>query len=132
VSRIGRRAFLTGSAAVLGAGAGAAAAAEVNSSHPASVAPADVAVPSPSAQWQMSQAQLAEREPFKGVHQAGILTSRQAQSTFAALDCFAPDRDILSVTLQALSQRAQQLAAGGAGPAARGRCPSGRLGNPGT
>jgi len=116
VSRIGRRAFLTGSAAVLGAGAGAAAAAEVNSSHPASVAPADVAVPSPSAQWQMSQAQLAEREPFKGVHQAGILTSRQAQSTFAALDCFAPDRDILSVTLQALSQRAQQLAAGGPVP----------------
>jgi hypothetical protein len=70
----------------LGAGAGAAGAAEVNSS----AAPADVAVPSPSAQWQMSQAELAESEPFTGVHQAGILTSRQMQSTFAALDCFAP------------------------------------------
>jgi deferrochelatase/peroxidase EfeB len=112
VSRIGRRAFLTRSAAVLGAGAGATAAVEVDSSHPADAAPADTAVPSPSAQWQMSQAELAESEPFRGVHQAGILTPRQAQSTFAALDCFASDRDVLAETLRALSQRAQQLATG--------------------
>jgi len=112
VSRIDRRAFLTRSAVVLGAGAGAATAVEVNSSHPAGAAPADAAVPSPYAQWQMSQAELAESEPFTGVHQAGILTPRQTQSTFAALDCLAPDRDVLAETLQALSQRAQELAVG--------------------
>jgi deferrochelatase/peroxidase EfeB len=116
MSRIGRRAFLTRSAAVLGAGAGAAAAVELNGSHPASAATGDVALPSPSAQWQMSQAELEESEPFTGVHQAGILTPRQAQSTFAALDCFAPNSDILAETLQALSQRARQLAVGGPAP----------------
>jgi deferrochelatase/peroxidase EfeB len=113
MSRIGRRAFLTRSAAVLGAGAGAAAGVELNRTDQASAASADVDVPSPAAQWQMSQAELTESEPFAGVHQAGILTPRQAQATFAALDCFAPNRDILAETLQALSQRAQELAVGG-------------------
>jgi deferrochelatase/peroxidase EfeB len=113
MSRIGRRAFLSRSAVVLGAGAGAAAAVEVNSTGSASAAPAD---PSPSAQWQMSQAELAEGEPSTGVHQAGILTPRQTQSTFAAFDCFATDRDVLAQTLQALSERAGELAAGGPAP----------------
>jgi deferrochelatase/peroxidase EfeB len=116
VSRIGRRAFLTRSAVVLGAGAGAVVAAEVDSTQTAGAAPVDGAVPSPSAQFQMSQAELAESEPFAAVHQAGILTPRPAQSTFAALDCFAPNRDILAETLQALSQRAGQLAVGGSIP----------------
>jgi deferrochelatase/peroxidase EfeB len=128
VSRIGRRAFLTRSAVVLGAGAGAAAAAEANSSQAAGDTPA---VPSPSAQWQMSQAELAESEPFTGVHQAGILGPRQTQSTFAALDCFAPDRNILAQTLQVLSQRAGALAAGGPVPLLEADAPpadSGTLG----
>jgi len=116
MSRIGRRAFLTRSAGVAGAGAGALAAVKVNGGSPTSASAADPALPSASAQWQLSQALLAEQQPFAGVHQAGILTPRQTQATFAALDCLAPDARTLAETLQALSRRAQELAAGGPVP----------------
>lgn len=117
MSRIGRRAFITRSTAVLGAGAGALVAVDVNASHPSSASATDSAPPSASEQWQLSQAQLAQQAPFDGVHQAGILTPKPAQATFAALDCFAPDHLTLLETLQTLSQRAQQLAVGGPIPA---------------
>jgi deferrochelatase/peroxidase EfeB len=53
---------------------------------------------------------------FDGVHQAGILTDRPMQATFAALDSFAPDRATLIDALKALSHRASQLTVGGAVP----------------
>lgn len=69
--------------------------------------------PSAQEEWAVSQAQLAEREPFGGAHQAGILTPRPAQATFAALDSIAPSRTVLEETLRALSIRARELTAGG-------------------
>lgn len=54
--------------------------------------------------------------PFDGEHQAGILTSPQAQATYAALDSIAPTRLYLQEALQALSARARELCAGGRFP----------------
>jgi deferrochelatase/peroxidase EfeB len=61
----------------------------------------------------VSQAELAEGEPFEGLHQAGILTPAHAQATFAALDSIAPDRRVLEATLLVLSKRARELTKGG-------------------
>jgi deferrochelatase/peroxidase EfeB len=111
---IGRRAFLTRSAATIGAAAGGLAA-TTNASGQSSAA-SGRKPPSASEEWAASQTELAELEPFNGVHQAGITTPSQAQATFAALDSFAPDRSTLADTLQALSIRARQLTIGGAVP----------------
>ena len=112
---IGRRAFLTRSAATLGAAAGGLAAAQANASGQSGAA-SGTKPPSASEDFAISQAELAEIEPFNGVHQAGIITPSQAQATFAALDSFAPDRSTLADALQALSVRARQLTIGGAVP----------------
>jgi deferrochelatase/peroxidase EfeB len=56
---------------------------------------------------------LAQREPFDGTHQSGILTPPPAQATFAAFDSIAPDRATLRAALIALSNRARELAIGG-------------------
>jgi deferrochelatase/peroxidase EfeB len=115
MSGIGRRAFLTRSAAVLGAAAGATAA-ELDAGRGTDAtasAATPTGAPSSALQWNVSQAQLAQETPFTGVHQAGIITPKPAQAVFAALDCVAGDRATLLQALQVLSQRAQQLSAGG-------------------
>jgi deferrochelatase/peroxidase EfeB len=108
-----RRAFLTRSAAVIGAGSvggiGALA-------HGQAQADSTSATPTAGQEWDVSQAQLAVSEPFDGPHQAGILSPAPAQATFAVLDSFAPDRLTLEETLRALSRRARELTAGGAIP----------------
>ena len=109
---IGRRAFLTRSAAAISAGAGGLAAGKLGASLPASAATGAAGQPTASAQWQASQAELGVIEPFNGPHQAGILTPAQAHCTFAALDSFAPDRTTLAAALAALSHRARELALG--------------------
>ncbi len=50
--------------------------------------------------------------PFDGPHQAGILTPRQDQATFLALDSIAPNKEVLFEALQALSTEARLLAEG--------------------
>jgi deferrochelatase/peroxidase EfeB len=73
---------------------------------------ATVAVPRAPA----SGSDLATREPFTGIHQAGIVNPPPAQATFVALDSLAPDQGTLQQALQALSNRARDLTAGGAVP----------------
>lgn len=115
---VSRRAFLSRSALALGSiGLGGLAAAEDGSSAPApvgTVAQDDAAAAAQS--YRATQAELASLVRFDGVHQAGVLTDRPMQATFAALDSFAPDRATLIDALKALSQRAGQLTVGGAVP----------------
>ena len=105
-----RRSFLNRSAALLGAGsAGALVTGAAVASSPA------VADPE-AAGAAAAGANLTTIEPFRGVHQAGILTPAPAHATFAALDSFAPDRRTLAEALQALSARAFELTVGGPAP----------------
>jgi deferrochelatase/peroxidase EfeB len=114
---VGRRTFLTRSAAVLGAvGAGGIAAAETGGSSPAPVSgvPADHSAAAVDAlSYRATQATLASAVPFAGLHQAGILTPAPAHATLAAFDSFAPDAKTLATALRTLSQRASQLTLGG-------------------
>jgi deferrochelatase/peroxidase EfeB len=113
MSPLDRRAFLTRSAALIGAGSmGALAGAAVE----AEGATAAASTTGARQEWDVSQAQLAAREPFDGPHQAGILSPAPAQATFAVLDSFAPDRTTLAETLRALSHRARELTVGGTIP----------------
>ena len=110
MSPLDRRSFLTRSAALVGAGSmGALAGVAVE----AEGATAAASTTGARQEWDVSQAQLAAREPFDGPHQAGILSPAPAQATFAVLDSFAPDRITLVETLRALSRRARELTAGG-------------------
>jgi deferrochelatase/peroxidase EfeB len=111
MSPLDRRTFLTRSAAILGAGGvgGVGALARAGSRAQG----AATTEPSAAEESSVSQAQLMQREPFDGPHQAGILTPAPAQATFAALDSIAPDRITLEETLKALSRRARELTAGG-------------------
>jgi deferrochelatase/peroxidase EfeB len=112
MSPLDRRTFLTRSATLIGAGSiGALAGAAIETDGTAVASPTGA-----GQEWDVSQAQLAAREPFDGPHQAGILSPAPAQATFAVLDSFAPDRLTLSETLRALSRRARELTAGGAIP----------------
>jgi deferrochelatase/peroxidase EfeB len=112
VSPLDRRAFLTRSAALIGAGSmGALAGAAVESEGVAAASTTQA-----GQEWDVAQAQLAARESFEGPHQAGILSPAPAQATFAVLDSFAPDRTTLVETLRALSRRARELTAGGTIP----------------
>jgi deferrochelatase/peroxidase EfeB len=116
MSPLDRRAFLTRSAALLGAGGvGGVAAIARAAGEQERVAPA-ATTPTTAEEWNVAQAQLARQEPFDGSHQAGILTPAPAQATFAALDSLAPDRETLAEALRALSRRARELTAGGATP----------------
>jgi deferrochelatase/peroxidase EfeB len=112
MSPVDRRTFLTRSGALLGAGAVGGVGALARESAKAQGAPATTA-PSAAEEWNVSQAQLARREPFEGPHQAGILTPAPAQATFAALDAIAPDQRTLQDALLALSHRARELTLGG-------------------
>lgn len=113
MSPLDRRAFLTRSAAVIGAGSVGGVAALARGEAQADSA---AAAPTAAQEWSVSQAQLGEREPFDGPHQAGILSPAPAQATFAVLDSFAPHRLTLAETLRTLSRRARELTAGGTIP----------------
>ena len=89
---IRRRQFLAGAGA-LGAGAALERLGGLGASDPArAAAPGDRA--------------LAQRIPFAGEHQAGILTARPRHAVFAAFDVIAADRAQLADGLRALSDRA--------------------------
>jgi deferrochelatase/peroxidase EfeB len=111
MSPLDRRQFLTRSATLIGAsglgvGALAGAAAEAQSRTSAS---------GQSATEQARETlanELATRVPFDAAHQAGILTHRQAQASFIALDSIAPDRSTLAAALRDLSTRARSLTQG--------------------
>ena len=115
---VSRRAFLSRSAAVLGSvGLGGLAAAQdgaASSRSPQTLAQSDADAAAQA--YRATESELASLVPFDGVHQAGILTEKPAHATLAALDSLAPDRATLAAALQALSQRARQLAIGGAVP----------------
>jgi deferrochelatase/peroxidase EfeB len=108
VSELDRRTFLRRSALTtlgatgVGAVAGAAAATSSGATRPSASAEAE----------EVNRRSLARRVPFTGRHQAGILTPRQDQATFVALDSIAPTRGVLFEALEALSIRAQQLCDG--------------------
>ncbi len=111
-----RRTFLTRSAAVIGAGALGGVGALARNHNEADGASGRSSPPTAAEEHDVATAQLALREPFEGLHQAGVLTPRPAQATFAALDSIAPNRGVLQEALQALSHRARELALGGAIP----------------
>ncbi|MGW3137408.1 iron uptake transporter deferrochelatase/peroxidase subunit [Streptomyces sp. NPDC001139] len=91
VSKVGRRGFLTGAAAVAGAGLVA--------------ADRGAASATPSRE--------SGRIPFHGRHQAGILTPAQRATVFVSFDATARDRAELRDALRALTDRARFLATGG-------------------
>ncbi len=111
MSPLDRRAFLTRSAAILGA-AGLGSAGAVLRPGSAPQAAAAAGAPPAKEEWAVSQAELAQRVPFEGKHQAGILKPAPAQATFAALDSIAPDKSTLEETLVVLSNRARELTLG--------------------
>jgi deferrochelatase/peroxidase EfeB len=95
VSRVRRRAFLAGAAAV-----GAGAALETTGRDGRATAAA------------AGEAGLLDRVPFEGAHQAGIATPQPRQALFAAFDAVADDRPGLAEALRALSERARALTRG--------------------
>src|ERR1700760_4436858 len=109
MSPLDRRQFLGRSAAVLGAGAvGLGIGAEVASGS---------STTEPSAAETSNRAldnELAGRSNFYGYHQGGILTPRQQNAAFIALDAIAPRQSELIEGLKELSYRAASLAQGGA------------------
>ncbi len=108
MSPLDRRQFLGRSAALLGAGAvGLGVGAEVASGSQ------DAAPSAAEATERVLADELAARQPFEGYHQQGILTPRQAQAAFVALDAIAPRRNELIEALKELSYRAGALTQGG-------------------
>ena len=91
--KVDRRRFLAGSALTLGAVAAAASKADAPSAAP----PID---------------RLAERLPFDGAHQAGVLEEPRDAVVLASLDSIASDRARLASALEALSSRARELTQG--------------------
>ena len=110
----GRRGLLTGG---LGLAAGAMSATLVPR--------ADAAEPVPATDPTM------QRQPFYGLHQAGIVTPRQGVALLAAFDVVAASRGDLARMLRGLTDRLATLTQGGAVPTAPARMPppdSGLLG----
>ena len=108
MSPIDRRQFLGRSAAMLGAGAiGLGAGAEVASGSSTS------APTSEEAAERVLADELASRNAFEGYHQHGILTPRQSNAAFVALDAIAPRQNELIEGLKELSYRAAGLTQGG-------------------
>jgi deferrochelatase/peroxidase EfeB len=108
MSPLDRRQFLGRSAAVVGAGAiGLGVGVEVASG---STPPADAEETGRRALAD----ELAARNNFGGYHQAGILTPRQTNAAFVALDAIAPSQGELIEGLKELSYRAAALTQGGA------------------
>jgi deferrochelatase/peroxidase EfeB len=112
-----RRNFLTRSAALIGAGGvGAAVGATLAPDAPASTPTADSTAGSTA---NGLTPDLGIRIPFDGPHQAGVLTTRQDQATFVALDSIAPNQDVLFGALEALSGVARTLSQGENAPTTR-------------
>ncbi len=108
MSPLDRRQFLGRSAAVIGAGAiGLGVGAEVASGSSTAEPNAEEAA------RRVLSDELATRTNFDGYHQAGILTPRQTNSSFIALDAIAPRQSELREGLLELSQRAAALTQGG-------------------
>jgi deferrochelatase/peroxidase EfeB len=108
MSPLDRRQFLGRSAAVLGAGAvGLGIGAEVAS------ASSTKAPSSEEAAQRVLTDELAARNSFNGLRQAGILTPRQTNAAFIALDAIAPRQNELIEGLKELSHRAAALTQGG-------------------
>jgi deferrochelatase/peroxidase EfeB len=108
MSPLDRRQFLGRSAAVVGAGA-------IGLGVGAEVASGSTAEPSAEESARRALAdELAARGGFEGYHQAGILTPRQTNAAFVALDAIAPDQNELIEGLKELSYRAAALTQGGA------------------
>jgi deferrochelatase/peroxidase EfeB len=108
MSPIDRRQFLGRSAAVLGAGAiGLGVGAEVASGSSTTAPSAEEAAE------RVLDNELAARSNFEGYRQAGILTPRQSNAAFVALDAIAPRQSELIEGLKELSYRAAELTQGG-------------------
>ncbi|HUA45810.1 MAG TPA: Dyp-type peroxidase [Solirubrobacteraceae bacterium] len=105
---VDRRRFLTGLGAVGAGGVGAVVGAAVAGQSAASQPPLTAA----AAAEQVNQRALATQLAFDGPHQAGILTPRQNEATFVALDSVGPNRAILFEALEALSTEARLLTQG--------------------
>jgi deferrochelatase/peroxidase EfeB len=113
VKPLDRRNFLTRSAALIGAGGvGAAVGATLAPDAPAST-------PTAASTANGLTPDLGVRIPFDGPHQAGVLTTRQDQATFVALDSIAPNQDVLFGALEALSGVARTLSQGENAPTTR-------------
>jgi deferrochelatase/peroxidase EfeB len=113
VTRLDRRQFVARSAALLGAaalGAGGDAALEGTDGG------GQAAIPAATLDAQGQRAALSIAVPFTGVHQAGIVTPTQAQTTLVAFDAIAADALTLRDALMALGTRANQLASGSVNP----------------
>jgi deferrochelatase/peroxidase EfeB len=110
MSPLDRRRFLTRSLATLGAGGAGAAAVALSGSGAAHATGAEPDLATQSAR--VAHDELRQRHPFDGVHQGGILTPRQMQSTVLALDSIAQTPTQLFLALQQLSSRSRQLTQG--------------------
>jgi deferrochelatase/peroxidase EfeB len=107
MSPLDRRQFLGRSAAAIGAGA-------VGLGVGAGVASGSTTQPSAEeAATRALSDELAARTGFDGYHQAGILTPRQTNAAFIALDAIAPRQSELLEGLKELSYRAAALTQGG-------------------
>jgi len=106
---VDRRRFLTRGLGALGAGGvGAVLGAGLAGEAAASAPPLSPA----AAAEQVNTQALAARVTFDGSHQSGILTPRQNEATFVALDSIAPNREAMFQALQALSNEARLLTQG--------------------
>jgi len=113
VKPLDRRHFLTRSAALVGVGG-------VGAAVGATLAPgAEASAPKSASTANGLTPDLNVRIPFDGPHQAGVLTTRQDQATFVALDSIAPNQDVLFSALEALSGVARTLTQGGPIPTNR-------------
>jgi deferrochelatase/peroxidase EfeB len=110
MSPLDRRRFITRSLGAIGAGGVGAA---VGAGFASQTATSAAAAPSAAAEAEQVNAQaLALRLPFDGAHQSGILTPRQNEASFVALDSVAPNREVLFQVLEALSMEARLLTQG--------------------
>jgi deferrochelatase/peroxidase EfeB len=108
MSPLDRRQFLGRSAAAIGAGA-------VGLGVGAGVASGSTSQPNAEEAAERTLAdELAARNGFDGYHQAGILTPRQTNAAFIALDAIALRQSELLEGLKELSYRAASLTQGGA------------------
>jgi deferrochelatase/peroxidase EfeB len=109
MSPVDRRRFLTGSLTALGAG-GIGAAAGLVGADAATASP-----PAPSLDttvYEVGGRELTVRWPFDGAHQSGVLTPKQEEATFLALDCVGANGEELFEGLQALSTESRLLTQG--------------------
>lgn len=97
-----RRSLLTGGAAAIGSASLARAASEP-AQNPAAAPESDA---------------TAQRQPFHGIHQSGIVTPRPATGLVAAFDVTATSLDELERLFRLLSERIAFLMQGGPAPTA--------------